>query len=142
MDSAFWDSSSIVPLCMRQQVTPFARELGKTYRMVVAWFAPVEVRSAIARILRIGQITANQQVQGLVFHDIYRKDWREIMPSTAMREKAEDLVERFPLRSADALQLASAWAWCLGHPRGRPFISGDIQLLEAAERLGFKTIRC
>jgi predicted nucleic acid-binding protein len=142
MDAGFWDSSSIVPLCVRQKATPFAQELGEKHRMVVAWFAPVEIRGGIARLVRTGQITANQQVQGLVFLDIYRADWREIAPSAAMREKAEDFVERFPLRSADALQLASAWAWCLGHPRGRPFISGDAQLLEAAQRLGFKTIGC
>ena len=58
-----------------------------------------------------------------------------------MREKAEDFVERFPLRAAGALQLASAWSWCLGHLRSRPFISGDKQLLEAAGQLGFEAIQ-
>lgn len=140
METAFWDSSSIVPLCVRQKATPIAQALGEKHRFVVAWFAPVEIRGGIARLLRNGQIAPNQQVQALVLLDIYRGDWREISPTAAMRQKAEDFVERFPLRAADALQLASAWEWCQGHPRTRPFISGDPRLLDAALQLGFKVI--
>jgi hypothetical protein len=61
-------------------------------------------------------------------------------PSERLRERAESLVERFPLKAADAFQLAAAWEWCLGRPRSRPFISGDGQLLGAARDLGFKVI--
>jgi len=111
------------------------------YRMVVSWLAPVEIRGAIARLLRMGLITPNQQVQGLVFLDIYRAEWREIAVTAATRDKAEDFVERFPLRAADAIQLGAAWAWCQGHPRSRPFISGDTQLLDAARQLGFHVIQ-
>lgn len=141
MEPAFWDSSSVVPLCVRQPSTQVAKSLGERYQLVVSWFASVEVRGAIARLMRMGQITANQQVQGLVFLDDYRADWREIRPTDGLRGKAEDFVERFPLRAADALQLAAAWMWCQEHPRGRPFISGDAQLLSAAEELGFGAIR-
>jgi hypothetical protein len=95
----------------------------------------------MARLLRMGQITPNQQVQGLVFLGDYRGEWREIRPTDTLRDKAEGFVERFPLRAADALQLASAWSWCQGHPHGRPFISGDVQLLNAAQELGFNSIR-
>jgi predicted nucleic acid-binding protein len=141
MDPAFWDSSSVVPLCVRQKSTPLVQSLGEQYRMAVAWFAPVEIRGSFARMLRNGEITPNQKVQGIVLLDIYRADWREIAPSPALRQKAEGFVERFPLRAADALQLASAWAWCQGHPNGRPFISGDFQLLDTAGKLGFNVIQ-
>jgi predicted nucleic acid-binding protein len=141
MDLAFWDSSSLVPLCMRQKVTPIAQALAEKHRMVVAWFAPVEVRGAIARLLRTAEITPIQQVQALVRLEVLRGDWREVAPNAAVREKAEDFVERFPLRAADALQLASAWNWCLGHPRERPFISGDRPLLDIAGQLGFSVIQ-
>src|ERR1700759_5219069 len=107
MDSAFWDSSSLVPLCVRQKSTPLAQSLGERYRMAVAWFASVEIRGSIARMLRNGEITANQQVQSLVLLGVYQSDWREIAPGPAMRKKSEDFVERFPLRAADALQLGS-----------------------------------
>jgi predicted nucleic acid-binding protein len=141
MEPASWDSSSVVPTLVKQKASIRAKELTKTYRMVVSWFAPVEIRGSIARLLRNAEIAANEQVQALVLLGDLRSDWREIAPGPAMRQKAEDFVERFPLRAADALQLASAWAWCQGHPTGRAFISGDARLLDAARQLGFNVIQ-
>jgi predicted nucleic acid-binding protein len=141
MEAAFWDSSSIVPVAVMQKASVRVKELTRTYRMVVSWFCPVEVRSGIARLVRMGEIESKQQAQALVLLDDLRSDWREMAPTDALRERAEAFVERFPLRAADALQLASAWTWCSGHPSERPFISGDTQLLDAARQLGFDAIQ-
>jgi uncharacterized protein len=141
MEPAFWDSSSVVPIVVHQKASLRAKQLTETFRIVVSWLAPVEVRGGITRLKRMGQITPNEQVQALVLLDQLRSDWREITVTAATRDKAEDFVERFPLRAADAVQLASAWTWCQGHPRGRPFISGDIPLLETARQLGFDAIQ-
>jgi predicted nucleic acid-binding protein len=140
MELAFWDSSSVVPVCIQQPASISLKELTIDYGMVVSWFAAVEIRGSFARLLRMSQITPNDQVQALVFLDELRSEWREVRPTEALRQRAEGFVEHFPLRSADALQLASAWEWCQGHPRNRPFISGDAKLLEAAFLLGFKII--
>jgi len=88
----------------------------------------------------MGQITPNGQVQALVALDNLRQSWREIMAAIPIRLRAEELVERFPLTTGDALQLAAAWIWCDGHPRNRVVISGDRRLLEVAGQLGFATI--
>jgi hypothetical protein len=72
--------------------------------------------------------------------DELRRSWREMQPSEALREQAESLLHRFPLKAADSLQLAAALAWCLGRAKGRVFISGDSQLLDAARHLGFSAI--
>jgi predicted nucleic acid-binding protein len=69
-----------------------------------------------------------------------RSDWLEIDPSEPLREQAERLVDRFPLKAADAQQLAAALVWCLNRPKGRVFISGDSQLLDAAGQLGFHAV--
>ena len=92
MEPAFWDSSSLVPLCIWQPSTLSAKALSKQYGMFVWWAAPVEIR-------------------------------------------------RFPLKAADALQLAAGLAWTSGRPRSRAFISGDTQLLEAAGQLGFLPLK-
>jgi predicted nucleic acid-binding protein len=63
-----------------------------------------------------------------------------VPPSDALRERAEEHVERFVLRAADSLQLAAAWIWCQGHPLNRKFISSDAHLIEAARKLGFTAI--
>jgi predicted nucleic acid-binding protein len=141
MEPAFWDSSSLVPLCVQQQATLIAEAMSKKYGMLVWWAAPVEVRSAFARLIRMGQLTSGGQVQAQVVLEDLRCKWSEVHPCNEIRSQAEHLVGRFPLRSADALQLAGALAWCSGRPRNRAFISGDVQLLDAAGQLGFMAIR-
>jgi predicted nucleic acid-binding protein len=140
MKYAFWDSSSLVPLCVQQPASAIARTLSTQYAIAVWWAAPVEVRSAIARLGRIGNINSNGQVQAIVLLERLRGRWREILPGLPVRARAEDMIDRFPLHAADALQLAAAWEWCQGHPRNRTFISGDVQLLDAARHLGFTAI--
>ncbi|MGD0098263.1 MAG: hypothetical protein ABSB60_17405 [Terracidiphilus sp.] len=109
--------------------------------MIAAWWStPVEVRSAFARLLRMGQLTLNEHVQAQISLDRMRSDWLEVYPTEALREQAERLVDRFPLKAADAAQLAAALAWCVGRPKNRTFISGDSQLLEAARQLGFQAV--
>lgn len=141
MEYAFWDSSALVPLCITQRSTPQAKALSANYGMAVWWLTAVEIRSAFARELRMGQLTPNGLVQAQITLDRLRDNWREQEPTEAVREQAERLIDRFPLKAADALQLAAAMGWCLKRPTGRPFISGDGQLLESARALGFLTIQ-
>jgi predicted nucleic acid-binding protein len=140
MDYAFWDASALVPLCVKQRATPVVEALSARYRIAVWWSTPVEMRSAFARLLRMGQMTPSGQVQALVTLDRMRSDWLEIDPSELLREQAERLVDRFPLKAADAQQLAAALTWCIGRTKGRPLISGDSQLLDAARQLGFQVV--
>ena len=140
MVTAFWDSSAIVSMCTQQPSTASARALTKEFGVVVWWATAVEVRSAIARLIRMRQISSRGQVQAILLLDRLRNDWREIRPTDNVRERAEQLLNRFPLHAADALQLAAAWIWCQGHPRDRRFISGDAQLLDAARKLGFVSL--
>jgi predicted nucleic acid-binding protein len=109
--------------------------------MFVWWAAPVEIRGAFARLLRIGQLTSTGQVQAQVALDELRSNWQELLPTDELRSQAERLIDRFPLKAADALQLAAGLAWTSGRPRSRAFISGDTQLLEAAGQLGFLPLK-
>jgi predicted nucleic acid-binding protein len=140
MEDAFWDTSALIPLCVRQRSTPTVQELSARYEKVVWWSTPVEMRSGFARLVRMGQLLPNEHVQAQVRLDTMRSDWLEIDPSESLREQAERLVDRFPLKAADAQQLAAALTWCLGRTAGRAFISGDSQLLDAARQLGFQAI--
>lgn len=140
MDEAFWDSSALVPLCIEQKATAAVRQLSATYNIAVWWSAPVEMRGAFARLLRMRQLTLAGQAEAQVTLDRIRRVWREVNPSDQVREQAERFVDRFPLKAADAQQLAAATSWCLDRPRGRAFISGDSQLLDAAGQLGFQAI--
>jgi uncharacterized protein len=140
IETAFWDTSALVPLCIQQQSSSLAGRLTSQYDIAVWWGTGVEARSALARDLRNGTISLAEHRRAILRLGKMRQDWREIAPDEDLRSFAEDLPDRFPLRAADALQLAAAYMWTLQNPRGRPFISGDRRLLDAAEQLGFRTI--
>jgi predicted nucleic acid-binding protein len=108
--------------------------------MTVWWATAVEARSAFARDVRNGFISSGEHKRAILRLDKIRSQWEEIEPDGALRILAEDLPDRFALRAADALQLAAAYTWTMHRPAGRPFISGDKRLLQAAEELGFRTI--
>jgi predicted nucleic acid-binding protein len=140
MEAAFWDSSALVPICVTRQASAAVLSLLERYDPVVWWGTSVEMCGAFARLLKIGDLTANGHVQALVRLDRLRRSWDEIAPSERLRDRAESLVERFGMKGADSLQLAAAWVWSSGRPRNRPFISADVQLLAAAVQLGFNSI--
>lgn len=137
---AFWDTSAIVPLCLQQRTSSFARQLIRRYKVAAWWAAPVEARSALARELRNGAVSGSDHREAILKLNKLRQDWVEVFPDEPLRLLAEELPGRFALRAADALQLAAACTWTMQRPAGRPFISGDKRLLDAAVQLGFRTI--
>ena len=140
MEPAFWDTSSLVPLFIKQSPSVAARKLISSYQVVVWWCTPVELRGAFARLLRTGEINHAGYGMAQKQLELLRLSWREIEPTEEIRTDAESLLDRFPLKSADSLQLAAALAWCGDRPQSRPFISGDKQLLSAASQLSFHPI--
>ena len=140
MKPAFWDSSSLVPICVQQKASPTVRRLAKQYEIVVWWSTPVELRSAFSRLVRAGELTPAGQILAEDSLKNLRSRWREVLPGEAMRDEAEMVLARFPLSAADALQLAAAMRWTRSHPRGQVFICGDARLLEAARQLGFHVV--
>jgi len=140
VNPAFWDTSALVPLCVQQQPSPAVRQLLEQHEIAVWWATSVEMRSAFERLLRMGQLTVPEHVAAGVRLERLRRGWRELQPSEALRSRAETFLLSYPLKSADALQLAAAWMWCSGQPQNYVFISGDVQLLEAARQVGFQIV--
>lgn len=140
MKVAFWDSSALVPLCLDQAAAGNAKKLSEEYEAMIWWAAPVEVCSAFARLVRMKQIDSLEFAEAQRRLNKFRTRWQEIEPSNSLREFAEELPARYGLRAADAFQLAAASIWTMHRPAGRPFISADQKLVEAARQMGFRTI--
>lgn len=137
--AAFWDTSALVPLCVRQALTPRVRSLYNAYQVTVWWTTPVEIASALARLFRIQQINAKEFAAARKLADDLSETWWVVQPSDVLRASALALVERYDLRAADSLQLASAIEWCEHLPHGRAFLTADHRLREAALLCGFET---
>ena len=140
MKPAFWDSSALVPLCVRQKPSPTVRRLLKQYQIVVWWATPIEMRSAFERLLRMGELNLPDHATAVRRLEKLRRSWREMQPSEPLRSQAEILLTNYSLKAADSLQLAAAWVWASGTPQACAFISGEAQLLEAARKLEFETV--
>ena len=135
--AAFWDTSALIPLCVGQSTTPQAVAYYKSHDVVVWWATPVEISSALARLLRMQQIDAADCAKARKLAKNLADSWSMIQPSDAIRTKAAVLVERHDLRAADSLQLAAALEWCEDAPHGRVFLTVDQRLRTAALLTGF-----
>lgn len=134
---AFWDTSALVPLCAHQGITPRVFALYRSYGVVVWWATPVEIASALRRLVRMKQLTPEDWI---VSHRLALElagSWRVIQASNSLGAGAVQLVDRYDLKAADALQLAAALEWCENVPQGKVFLAADQRLREAAVLCGF-----
>ena len=139
-DTAFWDASALVPLCVHEAASRSAHSHLRKFAPVVWWGSLLEIQSAISRLHREKQITdagkkgASERLQFL------GGGWREILPGDSLRELAMELLDVYSLRAADSLQLAASLTWCEQRPARRRFICGDKKLSQAANSIGFSVL--
>jgi predicted nucleic acid-binding protein len=105
--------------------------------MAVWWATHVEIASALVRLLRRQEITASDHAHALLQAEGLASLWRVVEPSAKVAHDARSLLELYPLRAADALQLAAAMEWCEGKAKGNVFLTFDLRLREAAGLAGF-----
>lgn len=138
ISAAFWDTSAVVPLCVRQDSSQKFRRLWiSSSRVIVWWGTTIEVRSTLSRLLQEKAIDIKGSQFALARLEAMRRKWSEIVPSENVRELAENLPDIYGLRTLDSCQLAAALVWCGGKPKGRLFVCDDIKLAEAARKAGF-----
>ncbi|MGH9898459.1 MAG: type II toxin-antitoxin system VapC family toxin [Pyrinomonadaceae bacterium] len=136
--AAFWDSSALVPLCVRQSTSQeFHKQWRLCNRVVVWWGAPVEIRSTLSRLHRDNVINAKGLQYTLTRLDAMRGQWREVLPSDKLRALAETIPDAYGLRALDSFQLAAMLVWCNEKPTGRFFMCDDTRLSDAARKAGF-----
>jgi predicted nucleic acid-binding protein len=134
----FWDTSALVPLLVDEGESARARTLAqKDPEILVWWGSSVECASALSRLEREGRLLVADVDAAWQVLTALRRSWNEVLASEELRDWAERLVRRHPLRAADALQLGAALVWARGRPTGHAFASLDERLQAAARREGF-----
>jgi uncharacterized protein len=137
----FWDTSAIIPLWIAEQASPRARAWYRNDPDVIAWtLTRVEVFSALARRRREAPLAASRLLT--VRRDFVRawEQWSEVTAIEIVRRHAERIVESYPLRAADALQVGAAITAAEDDPTGLEFVTFDENLAHAAEREGFRVL--
>lgn len=137
----YWDSSALVPLCVEEASSPRMREIYRADPRIVTWWgSEIECVSALARLEREGAVTANMVSAAIGRLRSLGAAWHEVQPSRALRDTAVRLLRVHPLRSADAVQLASAVIAADREPAALELISLDTRLAAAARREGFAVL--
>jgi predicted nucleic acid-binding protein len=137
----FWDTSAVVPLCVREPASTAARRIvAADTAMAVWWATRTECVSALARRRREGGLTAAGEEHARESLEVLVGEWSEVLPSDSLRASAERLLAVHALRAADALQLAAALVWSLGQPREHVFVCFDERLRDAARHEGFRVV--
>jgi len=137
----FWDSSAVIPLCLKEQMSETVRRLIKADEDIVVWWATkIECLSALARRRREGVLSTDAEMKARTVLSALTAEWSEVQPSEPVRQRAERLLSIHPLRSADSFQLAAALIWAQESPQGLEMVCLDQNLREAAHKEGFTII--
>jgi predicted nucleic acid-binding protein len=132
----FWDSSALVPLIVEEDSTDELLDLYPTAEVVVWWGTDVECTSAVARLERSADLTAEDTTAALQRLDRLSGGWHLVEPVDSVRETARRLLRVHDLRAADSLQLAAALAVAEHRPASLEFVCRDRRLGVAAQREG------
>jgi predicted nucleic acid-binding protein len=137
----YWDTSALVPLLVAEKRSKRVMELLREDSNIVTWtLSWVEIVSALERRVREGSITGKERIPLLarthrLFESAYRVD-----DISLVRSKSISLLAKYALRSADALQLASALLVAGPQPEAMQFVCFDFKLLDAASREGLHAV--
>jgi predicted nucleic acid-binding protein len=105
--------------------------------MLVWWGSEVECASALARIERDSALDPRDAAR--VFERLRQLSgvWHEIEPSDVIRQAAIRFLRVHPLRAADALQLAAAYAAAEQRPASLDVVTLNERVAIAAHKEGF-----
>ena len=123
----FWDTSAILPLIVTQPASGVVGGLLREDDALAVWWGTwVEGAVTIGRLGRGGKLDA--------------EDWREVEPTGEVRLLAALLSQWYPLKAADAFQLAAAIVWHESGANGDDFVCLDARLRRAATDEGFDVL--
>ena len=108
--------------------------------MTVWWGTWTGCAVAISRLKREGSWGEEYEEETRAVLDGLATNWLEVEPTNELRLLAMLVSKAYPLKAADALQLAAALRWCGGNTGDAGFVCLDNQLRRAAEDEGFDVL--
>ena len=143
MVNLYLDTSALVKLYIEETGT--ARVLATVEAaegaQIITDISRVESRSAVRRRERASDISGTEANQILKQIERDVSSFFLVQPtSSAVLEEALRLIDRYPLRAYDALQLAGCLVVRDNLPGPVTFVCADAQLCQAAEQEGLTTL--
>jgi uncharacterized protein len=138
---AYWDTSAFVKRYVQEQGRRAVMTLLKRYDFVSSTILPVELRSAFRRRVDEGTLEADELPKLIERAASDRKYWTLVEASADVLAAAETLVGTHPLRTLDAIHLASAQFFAARLAAPPLFVSADKRQSDVAAAIGLSVRR-
>ena len=137
---AYFDTSALVKRYIDEVGRRQVLQLLRRYECVASAVLPVELRSALRRRVTDGTLEAARVPEILKRFSADRAYWTVVGVGTEVLDAAERLVAVHPLRTLDAIHVASAQVFAAGvSASDLMFVSADKRQTEAAAVIGLAT---
>lgn len=134
----FWDSSAVLPILVNEPNSRSATRLLREDRECWIWWATrTECFSGLHRRARARDLTVEGFAIARERLILFDQASSVVLPSEAIRARADRLLGIHSLRASDALQLAAALSAAEENPGDLPVVTLDERLAEAARKEGF-----
>jgi len=133
---AYFDSSALVKLYVRESGRPEVLRLLRKHEIVASAILPIEVRGALRRRAAENSIDNSRLPAALQQMAADRMQWALLAVSKEVLDRAEQIVARHAARTLDAIHIASAQEFEARLRAEVPFVSADRRQAEAAEAAG------
>jgi hypothetical protein len=137
---AYFDTSVVVKRYVAEAGSAVARRLLQRHAALLSVLTPVEILSALRRRRSRGELSADQFAG--VLRDLRddRPYWWLLDIDTHVLTRAEQLLQDGPLRTLDALHVASAQLAATMSGTSLPFVTADTRQRDAAAQAGLQVI--
>jgi predicted nucleic acid-binding protein len=137
----FWDASAVVPLAITEAASGLVRRwIGEDEDVALWALTRVEVASTIERQARERRLSSVQRMAALGWVGEFADAAQEVTDLMAVRAKSLSLLARYPIRAADAAQLAAALVVADPDPTALTMVVLDQRLADAASREGLRVL--
>ena len=137
---AYFDTSALVKRYVDEAGRRQVLQLLRRHECVASAVLPVELRSALRRRVAEGTLEAARVPEILKRVSADRPDWTLVEVGAEVLASAEKLVAAHPLRTLDAIHVASARVFAAGVSESDlMFVSADKRHADAAGAIGLTT---
>jgi predicted nucleic acid-binding protein len=137
---AYFDTSVLIKRYVEEPGSARARRLMRRYHLLSSVIAPVEAVSAVSRRHRAGEVTRTIFDEIVARIQADRLYWELIELGAGVLAGAERLILQTPVRTLDALHIASALLLQMESGAPLPFATADARQREAADHAGLKVL--
>lgn len=137
---AYFDTSVLVKCYVEEPGTVEAMRLIRRHTVLSSTLAPIELTGALRRQEASGALTRRQRDHALLRFQADRAQWTLLEMDSHVLARAEGLAGAAPVKTLDALHLASALVFQSETSLRPPFITGDAQQRRAADALGLNVV--